>query len=94
MYTVYMHKPHAELSNSLQSASVVVTVGGIYQHHKGDDYLVEGLGFLEATDEICVIYHNQNIPELTYIRPLTSWLEIVSVDDKSMPRFALIKAML
>lgn len=51
-----------------------------------------GLGFLEATDELCVIYQAQYGEKLTFLRPLTIWLEKVEWEGKTVPRFTKIQA--
>lgn len=83
------HKTDEELQREIDDASTVVTVGGRYQHYKGADklYTVTGLGFLEATNEICVIYHAEYNAGHTFIRPLTVWLETVDWNGETAPRF-------
>ncbi len=41
-------------------------------------YEIIGLGFLEATDELCVIHQAQYGEKLTFLRPLTIWLDKLS----------------
>jgi hypothetical protein len=86
------HKTDEELQREIDDASTVVTIGGTYQHYKGADklYTVTGLGFLEATDEICVIYHGQYNAGHTFIRPVSVWLEQVEYNGQTVPRFKKI----
>jgi hypothetical protein len=86
------HKTDAELQAEITAASRLVTVGATYQHYKGTDklYEVTELGFLEATDEICVIYHALYGAGHTFIRPLTVWLESVDWNGQTVPRFKKI----
>jgi hypothetical protein len=83
------HKEQLELAKEIKNAKTKVIVGARYWHYKGRDkvYEVVGLGFLEATDELCVIYQAQYGERLTFLRPLTIWLESVGWDGKTVPRF-------
>jgi hypothetical protein len=51
------HIEQAVLAKEIEQAKTKVTIGASYRHHKSADkiYEVIGLGFLEATDELCVI---------------------------------------
>lgn len=83
------HKGQLELIQEIEQAQLKVTVGGEYWHYKSRDkvYKVIGLGFLEATDELCVMYQAQYGEKLTFIRPLVVWLEQVAWEGKTVPRF-------
>jgi hypothetical protein len=48
---------------------------------------ITGLGFIEANDELCVIYQAQYGEHLTFLRPLTVWLEDVEWEGRTVPRF-------
>lgn len=87
-----MGKTHAEqleLAKEISEAQRQVTVGAKYYHYKGRDkiYTITGLGFVEATNELCVIYRAEYGERLTFIRPLTIWLEHVEWAGKTVPRF-------
>ncbi len=86
------HKEQLELAQDLSDAQTRVTVGATYWHYKGKDkiYEVIGLGFTEATNELCVIYQAQYGERLTFLRPLSSWLERVEWDGKTVPRFTKV----
>jgi hypothetical protein len=83
------HKEQLTLAKQIEHAKTKVTVGAKYWHYKGKDkvYEIIGLGFLEATDELCVIYQAQCGERLTFLRPLTIWLENVEWEGKTIPRF-------
>ena len=87
------HKKHTELHKELELAEKKVVIGGIYSHykHSGNTYKVLRLGFLEADDSVCVIYEATYDQELTFVRPLESWLEAVDWNRKKVSRFKLIK---
>jgi hypothetical protein len=86
------HKEQLELRKEVEDAKYKVTVGARYWHYKGKDkvYEIIGLGFLEATDELCVIYQAQYGEKLTFLRPLTIWLEQVEWEGETVPRFTKI----
>ena len=82
-------KEQLDLAKEIKEAESKITVGAEYWHHKSRDkiYKVTGLGFLEANDELCVIYRAQYGERLTFLRPLTIWLENVEWEGKMVPRF-------
>ena len=87
-----MGKTHIEqevLEQQIRDAETVVTVGGIYQHYKGADklYKVLGIGVTEADETLSVIYQAQYGKQLTFLRPVTSWLETVDWNGETVPRF-------
>lgn len=86
------HKSHALLEQALIDAQKKVKVGAIYSHYKYPEnhYRVQSLAFLEATDEIVVVYQAVYAPELTFVRPLVSWLENPELNGKRVPRFSLV----
>ena len=86
------HKEQRVLAKELKQAKEKVTIGVKYQHYKGADkiYEVIGLGFLEATDELCVIYRADYGEKITFLRPLVIWLEQVEWGGKTVPIFAKI----
>ena len=49
-----------DLDKQTTKAKKEVEVGGIYYHYKNPDkfYVVESVGFLENTEELCVIYES------------------------------------
>ncbi|MDB5184664.1 MAG: hypothetical protein JWN38_472 [Candidatus Saccharibacteria bacterium] len=83
------HKEQLELKKEIEDAKSKVTIGARYRHYKGKDkvYEIIGLGFLEATDELCVIYQAQYGEKLTFLRPLNIWLEQVEWEGETAPRF-------
>jgi len=81
-----------KLAKELEDAKARVTIGATYRHFKGADklYKVMGLGFLEANDELCVIYRALYGESLTFLRPVSVWLERVEWEGKTVPRFTLV----
>lgn len=86
------HKKQLVLAKEIEDAKLKVSIGAKYHHYKGTDKIYEiiGLGFLEANDELCVIYQAQYGEKLTFLRPLTIWLESVEWEGKIVPRFSTI----
>ncbi len=68
---------------------------GKYQHYKGGLYEVVTVGRIEATLEEVVVYKALYTSpdfgtEAVWVRPVTSFLETVTVDGKTLPRFTFI----
>lgn len=86
------HKEQSELAQEIAEASAKITIGAKYWHHKSRKkvYEVLGLGFMEASDELCVMYQARYGEKLTFIRPLSVWLETVAWEGKQMSRFIKI----
>ncbi len=83
------HKNHQALHAELEAAKSKVKIGAIYAHYKFPEnhYRVIGLGFREASDELCVIYEAVYDPGLVFIRELNSWLETPKHNGKLVTRF-------
>jgi len=77
------------LAKEIEKAKLKVVVGAQYWHYKDRNkvYEVIGLGFLEANDELCVIYQAKYGKNLIFLRPLCIWLENVEWEGKIIPRF-------
>jgi hypothetical protein len=86
------HKPQLALAQEIEEAKANISIGSKYRHYKSKEnvYEVIGLGFLEANDELCVIYQARYGQRLTFVRPLRSWLETVQWRGKTVPRFTQI----
>ena len=87
------HKPLAELHQALRAAGSQVEVGARYAHYKSPDhpYRVTGFAILEATDEVAVLYEVQEADQrVVFARPLSSWLETVEWQGRTVPRFARV----
>jgi hypothetical protein len=84
------HKSQETLREELTHAASLVTVGGRYAHYKHPEraYTATGLGILEATEEVAVIYQAEYDEQLTFIRVLSSWLDQVSYNGITVPRFS------
>lgn len=86
------HKQQIELKQLIDQAQSKISVGELYWHHKSKDkvYKVLCLAFLEANDDLCVVYKAQYGEQLTFVRPLSVWLESVEWEGKIVPRFSKV----
>jgi hypothetical protein len=80
-----------QLNDMLAAAARQVEIGRTYRHYKGNDYTVVDLVITEATNEVEVVYSRLQVePQVHFVRPLKSWLEIVEHEGQQVPRFSLI----
>ena len=61
---------------------------GRYRHYKGNDYQVVGIARHSETGEELVVYRTLYGDGSMWVRPLTMFLEDVTVDGKQIARFA------
>lgn len=75
----------------MESIKTEVVAGGVYEHYKGKQYRVIGVGRHTETLEELVMYEAlyENPLGRLWCRPLKMWLESVEVDGKKVPRFKL-----
>lgn len=87
------HSSHEDLVKALSEAEKLIKVGDTYFHYKHPDqfYKIESLGFLEATEEVCVCYRWLYGPKLLFIRPISNFLSEVEVDGKKIARFKIVE---
>ena len=81
------HLSPDQLNDLLVAALHKVTIGGKYRHYKGQEYIVMQLAILEATDGVAVVYRAAYDERLSFVRPLSSWLENEEHNGKTVPRF-------
>ncbi len=63
---------------------------GIYQHYKGNKYEVLGVAMHSETREEFVLYKAVDVEGHHWVRPKSMFLEEVTVDGVSKPRFTYI----
>lgn len=80
----------AQLSAKLAQVAQQVTVGARYMHYKQLSYKVLALALREEDNEPCVIYQAEYGDKVTWIRPVSSWVEEVEIDGKRVKRFTKI----
>lgn len=66
---------------------------GIYRHFKGHTYKVIGLAKHSETLEEMVVYINTDNENDIWLRPESMFLENVTKDGKTFPRFEFIKEL-
>lgn len=88
-----MHEKESQsqLSAKLAHAATQVMVGARYMHYKQLSYKVVALALREEDNEPCVIYQAEYGDNVTWIRPVASWIEEVEADGKKIQRFVKIE---
>lgn len=77
-----------QLAARLADAATKVTVGARYRHYKGNEYTVLDIAILcEATNEPVIIYRAEYGAQLHFARPVSSWIETVERDGRTVKRF-------
>jgi hypothetical protein len=66
-----------------------IVVGSSYQHYKGPQYKVLSTAFHSETLEELVVYLDEN--GTTWVRPLTMFLEHITINGQTRPRFQVVK---
>jgi hypothetical protein len=68
------------------------TVGTKLRHYKGGLYVVVGTCLIEATLKPGVLYKplQGDKQDVTWMRPMTEFQDMVTTADGSVPRFALV----
>ncbi|KQB51989.1 TonB box-like protein [Pseudomonas endophytica] len=64
---------------------------GLYQHYKGPQYRVFNVARHSETEEHVVFYQALYGDYGFWVRPLSMFLETVTVEGEQVPRFALIE---
>lgn len=80
------------LKSKVEKAKQQVKVGGRYAHFKNPvhTYIVRDIAILESTQEPVVIYRAEYGDNITFVRPVDEWLEVVEKDGQQVPRFRKI----
>ena len=63
---------------------------GLYRHYKGGEYGVVGLARHSETLEPLVVYQALYGEHGLWVRPAAMWVESVTFNGQSVPRFARI----
>ena len=76
----------------MEQANSEVVAGAIYEHYKGKQYRVIGVGLHTETLEKVVMYETlyENPLGRLWCRPLEMWCESVEVNGQLVPRFRLL----
>lgn len=63
---------------------------GIYEHYKGNKYLVLDTARHSETEELLVLYKTMYGDEDLWVRPYTMFFEEITIDSQTIPRFKYI----
>jgi hypothetical protein len=75
----------------LQQADIP-NITSIWQHYRGDYYIVHGFVTDESTEGIAVCYSKLDRPlPIPWTRPISEWTATVEYDGKRVKRFTKIK---
>ena len=70
----------------------MIISSGIYRHYKGNNYEVIGVATHSENESQLVVYRPLYGDQNLWVRPLEMFIEKVTVDGESVPRFELIEA--
>lgn len=85
------HLSQQELASLLADASSKVEIGAAYRHYKNQlSYTVLELTIQESDEDVVVVYKADYGDGVKFTRPLKSWLQNVSWQNKIVPRFTKI----
>lgn len=80
------------MSDALDNIEIPEIEPGIYEHYKGNRYEVLGVALHSETLEPMVVYRPLYKSKATlWVRPYKMFLESVTVDGQTRPRFAKLK---
>jgi hypothetical protein len=87
------HKTQEDLYSEFRNVLQKVRVGELYYHFKnpGKLYVVESVGFLEDTEEPCVVYRALYDKGIVWVRKLSVFLDQKVIDGKKVRRFTKVK---
>jgi hypothetical protein len=63
---------------------------GRYRHYKGKEYTVVGVARHSETEEELVVYRQEYGDHSLWVRPKAMFLQMVEVNDETVPRFRLL----
>ncbi len=64
---------------------------GMYQHFKGNHYLVLHIAKHSETEEDMVVYQPQYGDKAIWVRPLSMFNEVIKRDGREVKRFSFIE---
>ncbi len=64
---------------------------GVYQHFKGNEYLVQGVATHSESEELLVVYTPLYGTGGLWVRPLAMFQEQVEREGKLQPRFTFLR---
>lgn len=85
------HQSSESLEQLVKDTQAKIQINQIYRHYKDSNktYRIVAIALDEASESISVVYQALYSPYLTWIRPITNFLEDVSWEGKVVSRFQL-----
>jgi hypothetical protein len=78
--------------HNLLSEGIKMKLNGLYEHSKTKrQYVLLSLARHSETLEEMVVYQAQYGEKEVWVRPLTMWTQLVTIDDQLVPRFKLLE---
>lgn len=87
------HLTQDEILKRVNKARKLVEVGGLYAHYKHPDqyYVIESVGCLEETEELCVCYRALYGKGILWVRTLEKFMKKVKLGNgKKVCRFTKV----
>lgn len=80
------HKDQTQLLKKLENLKSKIKVGDKYIHYKNPDqfYKIIAIGFIESTEEPCVVYQAEYGDKITWVRPQNDFFAKVTLDNESV----------
>ena len=87
------HKTQEMLQDEVNGVLRKVKVGGLYAHYKHPEkyYVVEFVGVLENSEEVCVGYRALYDKGILWVRTLADFTAEVEFEGKRVKRFKLME---
>ena len=85
-------KSTSEQNVKKEQERTIEDVTGTYQHYKGGNYEVLGIGTHSETEEKLVVYKALYAPYEIWIRPYEMFFETTEVNGEPIPRFKKIES--
>jgi hypothetical protein len=82
--------PFEQLIDMVVVARGKVNPGSTWQHYKGTQCIVRDVAVMESGNEPAVVYSDTRQPDLTFIRPLSEWFQILDWNGEPHQRFTAV----
>lgn len=84
-----MSHSQEELNQKINAAKKQIEIGSIYFHYKSPDkyYVIESIGILESSEELCVVYRALYDKGIVWVRTLENFTEVTNQG----PRFTKVE---
>ncbi len=77
------HKNTQQLLSELGSLKKIINVGDRFSHYKHPEsfYTVVAIGFIEVSEEVCVVYKAEYGDEFTWVRTQSEFFSKAKLED-------------